>query len=66
MAGKQKVTINPSRNKQFYVEVIAGNNKTLSSSETFKTIQGALSNAKALKKVLKNAEIVDNTKKGKK
>ena len=63
---KPRIELNNSRNKQFFVNVTAGNNKKLVHSETFKTRQGAKNNITALKKIIPGATVVDNTKKIKK
>lgn len=63
MAGKNRIVIKPSGNKEKYVVVKSANNKTLAHTETYKTNQGVKSAVKALKKVVKNAKIIDETKK---
>lgn len=50
-------------NKRKFAVVKSSNNKTLATTETYRTNQGVQNVAKAIKKVLKNAEIVDTTKK---
>lgn len=39
------------------------NNKIIATTETYKRMQGATNAAEALKKVVKNAVVVDKTKK---
>ena len=63
MAGKNRIVIKDSTNKQKYVIVKSANNKTLAQTETYKTNQGVDNAVKALKKVIKNAKVVDQTKK---
>lgn len=60
---KNKIIINKSKNKQVYVTVKGKNNKTIATTETYKTLQGAKKAAQSLKKVVKNAEVIDKTKK---
>jgi len=47
-----------------YVTVKAKNNKTIATTETYKRMQGATNAAEALKKVVKNAVVVDKSKRG--
>lgn len=63
MAGKPRIVIKGSKNKQKYVVVKAANNKILANTETYKTNQGVNNVVKALKKVIKNAKVIDETKK---
>lgn len=63
MAGKNRIVIDQAKNKQKFVVVKSANNKTLAHTETYKTNQGVQSAVKALKKVVKNAVVVDRTKK---
>lgn len=63
MAGKNRIVIKSSSNRQKYVILKSANNKILASTETYKTNQGIDSAVNALKKVVKNALIVDQTKK---
>jgi len=63
MAGKNRIVIKKASNKQAYVLVKSSNNKILASTETYKTNQGVNNSVKALKKVIKNAKIVDERKK---
>ncbi|GEM_PF-3233055 len=65
MPSKNRIIIKPSGNKQRYILVKSSNNKTLASTETYKTEQGANNAVKALKKVVKNSVVVDLTKKKK-
>jgi len=63
MAGKNRIVINASGNKEKYITIKASNNKTLATTETYKSNQGINSAIKALEKVVKNAIVVDKTKK---
>ena len=63
MAGVNKIVIRASKNKQKYVVVKSANNKTLANTETYKTNQGVENAVLALKKVIKNAKVIDETKK---
>jgi uncharacterized protein YegP (UPF0339 family) len=63
MAGKNRIIIKESSNKQKYINVVSNNNKVLATTETYKTNQGVNNAVKALKRVVKNAEVVDKTKK---
>jgi uncharacterized protein YegP (UPF0339 family) len=63
MAGKNRIVIKQSTNKQKYAVVKSPNNKTLATTETYKTSQGVENAAEAIKKVMKNAVVVDTTKK---
>lgn len=61
---KNKIIINMAKNKQPYVVVKSKNNETIATTETYKRMQGATNAAEALKRVIKNAVVVDKTKKG--
>ena len=61
---KNKIIINTAKNKEPYVIVKGKNNKTIATTETYKRMWGAKNAAEALKKVVKNAVIVDKTKRG--
>ena len=61
---KNKIIINVAKNKELYVTVKSKNNKTIATTETYKRIQGAEKAAKSLKRVVKNAIIVNKTNKG--
>lgn len=61
---KNKIIINTAKNKEPYVIVKGKNNKTIATTETYKRMQGAKNAAEALKKVVKNAVIIDKTKRG--
>ncbi|MEK7187470.1 MAG: DUF1508 domain-containing protein [Patescibacteria group bacterium] len=63
MAGKNRIVIKKATNKQAYIVVKSTNNKTLASTETYKTNQGVQNAVKALKKVVRNAKLVDERKK---
>lgn len=66
MSSKPKIELNQATNKEFFVTIKSANNrKIMTSGETYKTRQGVDNEIKAVKKVLKSAEIVDNTKKKK-
>jgi uncharacterized protein YegP (UPF0339 family) len=60
---KNKIIIKQAANKQPYVTVKGKNNKTIAVTETYNRLQGAKNAAKALKKVVKNAVVIDKTKK---
>ena len=63
MAGKNRIEVNQSKNKEFFLTVKSANNKkVLTSGETYKTRQGIETAIKAAKKIVKNAEVVDKTK----
>jgi len=59
-----KIIINKAKNNELYVTVKGTNNKIIATTETYKRMQGAKNAAKALKKVVKNAVVVDKTKRG--
>ena len=59
---KNKIIINTAKNKQTYVIVKGKNNKTVAVTETYKSIQGAEKAAESLKKIVKNAVVVNKTK----
>jgi uncharacterized protein YegP (UPF0339 family) len=61
---KNKIIINMAKNKEPYVTVKGKNNKTIATTETYKRMHGAKNAAKALKKVVKNAVIVNRIKRG--
>jgi uncharacterized protein YegP (UPF0339 family) len=61
---KNKIIINMAKNKQPYVVVKSKNNETIATTETYKRMQGATNAAEALKRVIKNAVVVNKTKKG--
>lgn len=63
MAGKNRIVIKLAKNREKFALVKSSNNKTIAATETYKTNQGVQNAAKALKKVLKNAVIVDKTQK---
>lgn len=63
MAGKNRIIIKESADKQKYAVVKSPNNQIIATTETYKTRQGVENAAQALKKIIKNAEIVDSTKK---
>jgi uncharacterized protein YegP (UPF0339 family) len=58
-----KIIIKTAKNKEPYVTVKGKNNKTIATTETYKSNQGAKNAAEALKKVVRNAVVVDKTKK---
>jgi uncharacterized protein YegP (UPF0339 family) len=62
---KNKIIIKTAKNKEVYVTVKGGNNKVIATTETYKRMQGAQNAAEALKKVVKNAVILDKTTKKK-
>jgi len=59
---KNKIIIKKAKNKELYVIVKGKNNKTLATTETYKKMRGAKNAATALKKVVKNAIVLDKTK----
>ncbi len=61
---KNKIIINLAKNKEPYVKVKGKNNETIAITETYKKMQGAKKAAESLKRIVKNAVIVDNTKRG--
>ena len=62
---RNKIVIKSSTNKQTYVVVQGKNNKILATTETYKTKQGSNNAVEALKKVVKNAVVIDKTTKKK-
>lgn len=58
-----RIIIKQAKNKEKYLVVKSANNKTIVNTETYKTSQGVNNAAKVLKRVVKNAVIVDKTKK---
>ncbi len=60
---KNKIIINTAKNKESYVTVKGKNNQTIATTETYKRIQGAEKAAESLKRVVKNAVVIDRTKK---
>ena len=63
---KNKIVIKTAKNKEPFVTVKGKNNETIATTETYRSLQGAKNAAKALKRIVKNAEVVDKTKKPKK
>lgn len=63
MPGNNRIVIKEAKNKEKYLVVKSSNNKTIVNSETYKTTQGVNHAANVLKRVIKNAVIVDKTKK---
>lgn len=63
MPGKNSIIIKNSKDKQKFAVVKSANNKTIATTETYKTQQGVENAAKALQKIVKNAVIIDKTKK---
>lgn len=59
---KNKIIIKTAQNKQNYVSVTGKNNKIIATTETYASKQGAKKAAEALKKVVKNAVVIDKTK----
>lgn len=62
---KNKIIIKKAKNNQPYVTVKGGNNETVAITETYRSFQGANKAAQALKRIVKNAEVIDKTKKAK-
>ena len=63
MAGKNRIIIKESKNHQKYAVVKSPNNQVLATTETYKRIDGVKNAAKALKKIVKNAVIIDQSNK---
>ena len=63
MAGKNKIVVLQATNRQKYVLVKSANNKVVAQTETYKTNQGVSNAVDALKRIVKNAMVVDKTKK---
>jgi uncharacterized protein YegP (UPF0339 family) len=59
---KNKLIIKTAKNKEKYVVAKGKNNKTVATTETFKTTQGAKRAAATLKKIVKNAVIIKKKK----
>lgn len=57
-----KIIIKRAVNKQLYVTVKGKNNKTIATTETYKSTQGATNAAEALKRIVKNAIVINKTK----
>ena len=57
---KNKIIINTAKNKETYVTVKGKNNKIIAVTETYKRIQGAEKAAESLKRIVKQAVIVNN------
>ena len=55
---KSKIILKPTKNKEIVVAVKSPNNQTLVVSETYKKKQGAENLVKALKKVMKNPQVI--------
>lgn len=63
MAGQNRIVVKISTNKQKYAVVKSPNNKIIATTETYKTKQGVENAVEALKKIIKNAIVIDETKK---
>lgn len=63
MARQPRIVIQPSRNKQTFVSVRGSNGEKVANTETYKTPGGARKDAERIADIVKNAKIVDNTKK---
>ncbi len=62
MAGKNKIEINKAKNDEYFLTVKSANNKkVMTSGETYKSVQGVKRAVEAVKKIVKNAEVVDKT-----
>lgn len=62
MTQKNRIEINQAKNKEFFLTLKSGNNKKVATSgETYKTKSGVDNAVKAIKKIIKNPVIVDNT-----
>lgn len=57
-----KLVISRAKNKELYVTVKGKNGKIIATTETYKRMLGAKNAARALKKVVKNAVVVDKTR----
>ena len=63
MPRKPKNEINQARNKEYFLTLKSANNKkVMTSGETYKTQQGVKNAVKAVKKIVKNAKVIDTTK----
>ncbi len=62
MAGKNRIVINPAKNKQVVVSLTSANNQKVMTSETYKSKAAANKAVKAIEKIVKNPVVVDNTK----
>lgn len=60
---KNRIVIKAAINKEKYAVVKSTNNKTIATTETYKSEQGVDNAVKALKKIIKNATVIDTTKK---
>lgn len=63
---RNKIIIKQAKNKETYVTVKGRNNKVVAVTETYRSLQGAKKAAQALRRIVKNAVIVDKTKRAKK
>ncbi len=63
MAGKNRIEIRESKDKQKFISVKSANNKPIVTSETYKSNQAVNAAVKNLKKIIKNSEVIDRTKK---
>ena len=63
MTGKNRIIIKGSKNHQKCAVVKSPNNQVLATTETYKRIDGLKNAARALKKIIKNAVIIDQSKK---
>lgn len=63
MKKEVKIFLKTSKDNQVFVSVKAANNKNIVTSETYKTKRGAEHAAELIKKIIKDAVIVDKTKK---
>lgn len=62
MAGKNRLVVKKATNKQKYILIKGKNNETIATTETYKSDSGVKKGINALKKVVKNAVVVDKTK----
>ncbi|MCE9643569.1 MAG: YegP family protein [Candidatus Andersenbacteria bacterium] len=66
MTRKPKIEKNQAKNGEFYLTIKSANNrKVMTSGETYKNRQSLDTALKAAKRIIKGAEVVDNTKKKK-
>lgn len=57
------MVIKKAKNNEPYVVVKGKNNQTIATTETYKRLQGARDATKILKRVVRNAVVMDKTKK---
>lgn len=60
---QNKIIIKVAKNRQTFVVVKGKNNETVATTETYKKMQGAEKAAESLKRIVKNAIIINKTNK---